>query len=315
MTDHQANQPEGQSTNQQQPSSRLNQGQPEVPKAEDGEQKTAGNGNDSPQSERKSFFWLSIVFDALLFIVTSVYAFFAFHQWQAMNRQADVAATQSVVMAKQLEAMNSSSAQTERLIKANEELAKLNGDLVRNSSEQVKASVAQSEATKAQAQIAQQSFYIGDRPYLSANAVLDKLEPGIAPIIELVFENNGKTPALNFQVGAMVDVGNSPKPDLKRAVTTEAIAENMKQLPYSNLAPEGNTSFLTAGGKSVMQIRGPEVTPNLIDDVKSQRRFMFVWGVALYKDGLSKRHSIKFCFFYNATDNVFVGCPTFNSTN
>jgi hypothetical protein len=256
----------------------------------------------------RSFFDLALFFDFLLILVTAVYVFFAYHQWKAIEKQGEV-------MNQQLVTIKESSAQTERLIKANEELAKLNVSLVKNSGEQVKASIAQAEAATRQAQIAQQSFYIGDRPYLSANAELDKFEAGIMPNIAIVVQNNGKTPALDFLVGAQVDVGNSPKPDLKRAFTPEAMAENLKQLPYSNLVSEGNRSFLTTGEKSLMEIRGPQLTTTLIDDIKSQRRYMFVWGFALYKDGLSKRHGLRFCFFYNAIDDQFVGCPTFNSTN
>ena len=219
-------------------------------------------------------------------------------------------------MNEQLAAYKDSSAQTERLIKANEELTKLNASLVRNSGEQVKASIAQADAATQQAKTAQQSFYIGDRPYLSANAVLDnKFEVGIIPSIAIMVENNGKTPALDFVVGAQVDVENSPKPDLKRAFTAEAVIENLKQLPYSKLAPGGNRSFLTAGEKSMMEIRGPQLTTSLIDDIKEFRKFMFVWGGARYKDGLGREHSLRFCFFYNATDDMFVACPTFNTTN
>jgi len=44
-------------------------------------------GQSQEQRGERSFFWLSILFDCLLFLVTSVYAFFAYHQWQTMNKQ------------------------------------------------------------------------------------------------------------------------------------------------------------------------------------------------------------------------------------
>ena len=36
------------------------------------------------------WFWLSILFDALLFIATSTYAYIAYHQWKVMNNQASL---------------------------------------------------------------------------------------------------------------------------------------------------------------------------------------------------------------------------------
>src|SRR2546423_3154461 len=120
----------------------------------------------APRSLR-SVFNLELFFDFLLIVVTAVYVFFAYHQWKAIEKQGEL-------MGQQLAAFKDSSAQSERLIRANEELTKQNAELVKHSGEQAKASLAQAEATKTSAQIAQQSFYIGDRPYLSANAVLDK---------------------------------------------------------------------------------------------------------------------------------------------
>jgi hypothetical protein len=89
----------------------------------------------------------------------------------------------------------------------------------------------------------------------------------------------------------------------------------LKQLPYGKLTPEGGKMFLAAGERMMTQIRGPELTASLIDDIKQLRRYLFVFGAALHKDGLGRSHTLKFCLFYNATDDMFVACPTFNSTN
>lgn len=262
-----------------------------------------------PPRMLRSFFNLELFFDFLLIVVTAVYVFFAFHQWKAIDRQADL-------MTQQLAAFKDSSAQTERLIKANEELAKLNASLVKNSGEQVKASITQAEAATQQAKIAQQSFFIGDRPYLTASAIIEKFEPGSSQRIGVGFINNGKTPALDIQISAIVNIEKSPSPDLKRysrMSIPEIIAEQLPFVPYPNM-PEGSQFFLAAGGKTMAEINTPELTSKLVDDIKLKRQFLLVWGGSQYKDGLGRRHVLRFCLFYNPEDDIFVACPTFNST-
>jgi hypothetical protein len=231
-----------------------------------------------------------------------------------MRRQSQASMAQTAIMKAQLDSMNSGSSQTERIIGANQ-------SLVDQSKKQAESLLAQAEAAKAQAQIAQQSFYIGDRPYLAANAVLDKFEVGTTPTITVLVQNYGKTPALDFETGAMVSVRDSPQPDpaifgrMSKEAMADLNAENMKQLPYGRFASEKTTSFLPADGKRIMNIYGPQLTAKLIDDVKAMHRFMFVWGGVRYKDGLGKEHLLRFCFFYNAADDMFITCPTFNSTS
>jgi hypothetical protein len=59
-------------------------------------------------------------------------------------------------------------------------LAEQNKDLI-------DATLAQAQAAKKSAQIAQEAFYIGDRPYVSARAILDKFELRMTPIIAIGF--------------------------------------------------------------------------------------------------------------------------------
>lgn len=289
-----------------------------VPTAEQPKRNTSGNENTGRPSERKSFFWLSIVFDALLFLVTSVYAFFAYHQWQAMNRQVEIFKTQAEVMSRQLESMNSSSAQTERIIKANESLVGQNKELVTQAAEQTKASLTQAEATRTQAHIAQQSFYIGDRPYVGAkNAEIDKFEAGGTSSIVVVFENSGKTPAFEFQAGAIVNVDKTPDPDVERVSrmsTAELLAIDRNTRPYPLGEIKEAPSTLLAGALIQFRVRVGELTAETVAKIRGGEQFLFVWGGAIYNDGLSKSHVLKFCFFYDPIEDEFVKCPTFNST-
>jgi hypothetical protein len=56
-------------------------------------------------ANRHAFLWLSLLFDALLFGATSVYAVFAYHQWQTMKTQTSAIESQLAVMQGQLTAM------------------------------------------------------------------------------------------------------------------------------------------------------------------------------------------------------------------
>lgn len=325
MTDHKTENTESQFQDKSLSANSPDQDKAYIPKAEYSTQKANSNENTSRPSERRSFFWLSIVFDALLFIVTSVYAFFAYHQWQAMNRQADVMNRQAEVMARQLEQSQKmiemaqgTSEQTERLIAHSGEQAKASTD-------QAKAAVIQAEAAKQSvgaaqtsaraseqvARIAQQSFYIGDRPYVTArNAEIDKFEAGAKPTVIIYFINTGKTPAIEVQVGAIVSVGRAPEPDFN-----VALKQTPSDLVYPFM-PEGGKMLLPAGGETYAEAQGLEVLSNAtVEEIKSSKMFLFVWGVALYKDGLGKNHFLRFCMFYDPNQEAFIACPTFNSTN
>jgi hypothetical protein len=106
MTNQETNSAESQS---QSDAALAHQHETSVPTGEQREREPSRQISKSDKSEGR-FFWLSILFDALLFLATCVYAFFAYHQWQAMNRQADIFKTQAEVMSRQLESMQSSSA-------------------------------------------------------------------------------------------------------------------------------------------------------------------------------------------------------------
>lgn len=249
-----------------------------------------------------------------------------------MGRQSQTARDQTSIMRGQLESMNSSSKQTQDLIdatrgtaNASQSVAEQNKELVAHAGEQAKASLAQAEAAKQSigaaqtsaraseqvARIAQQSFYIGDRPYVTAkNAVMDKFELGAKPRVSVLFINTGKTPAIDLQMGAIVSVGRAPEPDLDAA---------LKQTPSDLIypfMPEGSKMLLPAGGETYAEVQGAEVISKAtLEEIKSSKIFLFVWGGAFYKDGLGKLHKLQFCLFYDPSSEGFVACPTFNRIN
>ena len=119
-------------------------------------------------------------------------------------------------------------------------------------------------------------------------------------------------------MGAIVNVDRLPKPNLKKyrqMSEAELIATEQGNLPYGAFMPEGSKVFLAADAKVLAEVRGPLITATMLDDIKNLRQFLFVWGAALYKDGLGRPHKLRFCFFYNAKEDMFVACPVFNNTN
>lgn len=265
--------------------------------------------------------WIKYQVVASSFLGAVTLGVLLYHGW-IMRRQSLAMADQTAIMKGQLDSMNSGSSQTQQMITAMQKQADASAAqaatsqaLADQNKDLITATLHQAEAATRSAQIAQQSFYIGDMPYLHATAVLDRFEVGVKPNIVVTIENLGKTPALDFQLAAMVSVSNTPKPDLTHMDSPVRLAENLQQLPYAALvATEDPRTFLAAGAKLRGEIRGPEPTASLINDIKQFRQYIFVWGAGNYKDGLGRHHRLYFCFFYN-TDDGFVACPTFNGTD
>jgi hypothetical protein len=117
----------------------------------------------------------------------------------------------------------------------------------------------------------------------------------------IVFENAGRTPALNFMFETQFNAIVSPlpvHPEYEKAAT----------LPSVTLLPAGGTTrqvFFT----------GRVVEPSDIERVKAGRLLLYVYGIARYDDGLGRHHTLKYCGFYVPTKDVFSFCPSHNGTD
>jgi hypothetical protein len=134
--------------------------------------------------------WLSIIFDFLLFIATSVYACFAYYQWRAMKNQADV-------MVQQLEVTKRSIAQTQEMLTYASQ---------------------QANAVSTQANIAKES----ERPSVLVKEVsFSNVASNRTPSYVVQFENSGKTTARAVSLWAIIlnsatqltDKPEYPEPD------------------------------------------------------------------------------------------------------
>jgi hypothetical protein len=247
-----------------------------------------------------------------------------------MGRQSEAMKEQTGIMQGQLRSMESDSAQTQEMIDATQRMANAsqataeqNRELVAHAGKQAEASLAQAEAAEQSvgaaqasaraaekgAQIAQESFYVGDRPYVFAGyMMIEKFEAGVKPKITVVFSNTGKTPALDFKFAAKASISPepSPKKDMPRhGVVFEPTLPNFP----------GSISTLPAGERMGAPIeREVTLDKTTIEEIKSRKKFLFVYGLAFYKDGLGKPHELRFCSFYIPSEDMFAPCSEFNST-
>jgi hypothetical protein len=268
--------------------------------------------------------WMRVQTIASIFLGIVTLGVLVYHGW-IMGRQSQDMKAQTEIMKGQLESMKSDSAQTQQMIEATQRMAEQNEKLVGHAGTQAEASLAQADAAKQSvgaaessakaaeqgAQIARQSFYIGDRPYVSVrNSDLDELKVGEKPRATIFFINTGKTPAFEFRMGAIISIGRLPEPDLD-----EALKQTSADLVYPFMS-KGSRSTLPASVETGGLARATEVlSQETLEEIKSGKMYLFIWGGGLYKDGLGKPHRFLFCVFYTPADDSFTHCPTFNSTN
>lgn len=270
----------------------------EKPEITENEQPTSSK--ELPSRER-SFFWLSILFDCLLFIVTSVYALFAYNQWQVMKTQADIMSKQAEVMSKQLETTQHSLDQTQEMLGYAETQAKA-------SSEQAKASVVQAEAAKqsvsaaqASARFAEESVRVGQQSMVAANQAHVSItktqledEFGLGRTLILTATNDGNSPASN--INGEVSLAIVP-----------TIPESPFDLHYRNAT--FHYLYITPHGERTgrIVISPEQFNPDQIQEVIERKQYFLVFGWLGYIS-LGKRTKVLFCSKYNPERMEFSDC-------
>lgn len=128
------------------------------------------------------WFWLSILFDALLFIATCTYAYVAYHQWKVMNNQANL-------MSQQLESTKRSIEQTQEMLGYARQ---------------------QASASNIQTEIAKES----ERPYIVIKEIaLSNVSVKARPNYVVVYENSGRTTARHLTIKVVIELRSSPLPE------------------------------------------------------------------------------------------------------
>jgi hypothetical protein len=265
----------------------------------------AGSGHrEAEQARNPSYERWQTRFAGLIFLATAVYAAVTFFQLRAMHRQADL-------MSEQLRSVNESSKQTERLIKANESLAEQNRELVTHAGEQAKAADKQAEASLAQAEAAKQSVAVGVSAARVAERTAQINQLGVRPYIGLQ-ENT----LSNFEAGKRpTAIFNFTNYGSTAATVTRIQGTALFSRTRLTALPPYNTDYASdltiAPGKQLRMESFPidtELTPDMVDDIRGFRSFVYGRWKIDYQDGVGKKYSFDFCGFYDPTSGNFTYC-------
>lgn len=79
----------------------------------------------------------------------------------------------------------------------------------------------------------------------------------------------------------------------------------------------GSSGIIPAGEKLGATADWSGDAPNAatVKEIENSTKFLFVYGHAIYSDGLGKPHTLRFCWVYMNILGMFGPCEEFNSTN
>lgn len=140
-----------------------------------------------------------------------------------------------------------------------------------------------------------------NRPYMWTKEFnFGGLVIGEHPRFQVVLENAGKIPALNFR-GQIV--GYTTPPPLSEPL----------QFPAS---PYESSVFIPAGGSVNQVFVDKDFVSNeaFIQTVNSEQAVMYVYGRAEYDDSNGKHYTLTYCAFWNPSKKSFTACPKYNET-
>jgi|GEM_PF-2134274 hypothetical protein len=240
-----------------------------------------------------------------------------------MSKQSQDMRNQTEIMKRQLESMNSSSAQTQEMIDATHKMAdasqttaEQNKELVAQSGKQADAAVAEAQALGVQARLmSQQARSMGEtlkqtkvtrevenRPYIVVTRVSEVDEKFGPFVVELQFENTGRTPALYVEAHLNYGyLGTDPPYGLK------AIEDSPPEEwdgPYSG-------RYLIPAGTTYTKKVEFRLTEDQEREFGSGFKYPHVWGNVAYKDIFGRTHNTEFCVY--VIDRQFFYCPTGNA--
>ncbi|HKO98267.1 MAG TPA: hypothetical protein VJU86_14815 [Pyrinomonadaceae bacterium] len=143
---------------------------------------------------------------------------------------------------------------------------------------------------------------IAERPYVAVKSIkLSKVDVGQSPIVEILFENAGKTPAHNVSFQYFVVIAHG------------LIPENPE---YPKIKGEIGKVFMQSGGLQEGRIVADwTIETEDMEGIKNKSFRLCVFGFGTYEDGAGTAHKLKFCGFYNPEQPSQLSvCPAHNSS-
>jgi hypothetical protein len=256
-----------------------------------------------------------MVISSGLYTVTTIYQV---RMWKENAKQSGeqtdklIAASERLANTTNRQAEDAHKANVEMLNKA-ERLTHANEELVKTATKQANASLRQAKTSQVSASAAQQSanaaaktFSIGERPYIAVKEMsLTNLAVNQRPTTMTIFENAGRTPALNAQFRTCIQARGEPLPN-------PPVCATKNDRPASPV-------FMPAGGVWRMIVPFADTaTEGDVQYIKSGKSTIYVWGSVEYDDGVGKRHVLKYCAFYNPNNpgvDQFTACTYGNESN
>lgn len=221
------------------------------------------------------------------FVAAGVYAGFAAVTWREVQRQtkavecASVAATQSVYVA--TAGLQQNQRQFEESLKqAQSQFSKTLQQMGVQSASQKKSA----DAARGTLRAGGEQFIIEERPYVTLGTVKFGNDKTTGyQTLEFIFDNSGKTPALEFEFDADMRIGGLSIGKTQNGISKTVIAPGKGQ-PFSDLF-----SFSSEGQAKI-----------------DRDESLIVRGIAGYDDVFKRHHSTRFCVEYRKSWGQFLWC-------
>jgi hypothetical protein len=174
------------------------------------------------------------------------------------------------------------------------------------------ASESQVKATQESIQATVNSFQLDQRAWLGANKIglVDSIDLGstIKGLIELT--NTGKTPAKKVRtLGAIEVLAKGVVPIPKYQV------DHTDQTSYSVIQPGMSMTITTPAIKGASGEEFGTTNQTDLDDLKSGRFIIYIFGEITYEDVFGRPHITKFCGFVNRNLQTVRACQTYNDAD
>lgn len=222
---------------------------------------------------------------------------------QSAGRSANAATDQVNAMRGQLDTMNQQTNTMREQTNTMNKSLDLTNRAVTSGEIQAKTSQVSARAAQESAQVARRAFDIGERPYLAVKHItLNDFVAEKRPYVVILFENAGKTPALNVITKGYSDFN---------------IAPEWQKVEYRKL-PKLSRQFVQSGGiyelKFFISDVDEAIPEFVLNAIKSQQIWIVIYGVSEYTDGVGKGHVMRFCAFYDIKASEFKNCSEHNDS-
>ncbi len=151
------------------------------------------------------------------------------------------------------------------------------------------------------------NFHLEQRAWVSArNADMTTFKIGEVPRIKVVLTNSGRTPARKTKTIFGIAIANR-----------EILDQDLLQFDNMNTSGlyQGIMTMLPNGLMIVHADSDEKMTTSSMDDIKSGKRLVFVFGKITYADVFNNVRTTRMCMRYRPLTNSFDNCSVYNDAD